>query len=226
MRLAKWVAGVALVGAWGVGEAGAATITSLVQMPARPQKLADFSQFAGSLTGLGGSLDVGPANESPINWTASGPGAMYGNGTFKFLPKGSWDSGMQGYVAALAGSGGWHTMTFEFARHPVAAVGVFLQYKDGGHVVMEALDQSLNVLESFDVTTAAPITATGTNSGAFRGFVRDEDEIYALRIRQDSAVLVDQLVLARIVPVPAAAWAGLALLAGVGMGRVLRRKKA
>jgi hypothetical protein len=80
-------------------------------------------------------------------------------------------------------------MTFQFNSGPVSHVGAFVNYAPDtyapgtGTFLIQALDSNGNVLESYDITTLAPIsTPNQIDAGAFRGISRSTADIAAFRL--------------------------------------------
>ena len=192
----------------------------------------DFSQYA-VCTNAGGPgcappLDVGGLVGQVVNFTATAGinGGSAFNGNFGLLQNGIWDSGRNGY-AELNGVTGF--LRFDFASGPVSAVGAFMNYGTPGlgSAVIRVLGAGDTILESYDLSTDAPIS-TGPGSfdaGAFRGITRGSADIIAVEFL-DALITVDDLTFspsASAVPEPASA---LLLIVGLTAIGCLRRRRA
>jgi hypothetical protein len=81
-----------------------------------------------------------------------------------------------------------------FNDGPVAAVGVFTNYypPSAEMAKIAALDKNMQVLEEYDLDTAAPIVTSGEDdTGAFRGISRQDNEIYHFRVTGDAPAIDD-----------------------------------
>jgi PEP-CTERM motif len=124
------------------------------------------------------------------------------------------------------------SMLFAFNDGPVSAVGGFLNYAVSSllptqDLIITALDSSMAVLESYDLTTLANIiTPSGVNEGAFRGIQRGTSDIAYFQISGGLANALDDLTFisgATTVPEPGTLFLFGLALAGLG---IARRKKA
>lgn len=184
--------------------ARAGLITSAASL-VQPVALVDFSQFPGGFAFGPGPVQVGSLAGLDITWSSTNSvnqgGAVIGSSTYRLGTNGSWTADRVGFVALNAGVG---SMNFVFADGPVAQVGAYLNYapNTGPGVVIAALDQNGNPLESYDLSLAAPIsTPGGLNAGAFRGIQRAEIDIFGFRV-SNSGVALDDLQLSTQVPEP------------------------
>jgi len=189
----------------------------------------DFSEFGGSFLFTSGPVQIGNPVALDIEWFSTNSNAVIGNGGYGLGDNGGWDSGRNGYTGLNTDSG---SMTFQFNDGPVAGVGGFMNYAvpNFGTPTIEVLDQGGAVLESYDILALAPIsTPNGTNEGAFRGIVRPQADIYALRLLNGYDVLDDLTFSAGprepVVPVPTLSTWALMLLAGLlGIAAFTRRR--
>jgi len=190
--------------------ASAALVTSSSSFPPGSQ-VVDFSQFtgAGEVNGTNGPVQVGGLVGVDVEFTCTNSAGYLENTSWGFGTNGSWDSGRSGF-AGVNGTG--FPMVFTFAA-PIAAVGGFMNYDPGyGSVTIEALGAGSTVLESYDLTSAAPISVTGNDNGAFRGIVRQNRDIVAFRVTGAFAG-VDDLAIGAGALIPTLSLAGLAVLA-------------
>jgi hypothetical protein len=192
--------------------AGATLVTS---QTFTPTVTIDFSQFTGGnqYFGINGPVQVGP-NGYDVQFTSVNDEGYLGNyDGWALGGNGQWTAaGRNGYAAVNSGSDG---MTFTFAA-PVSAVGGFMNYfsPPSGPVTIEAIGAGNVVLESYDLTSAAPITAPGDDGGAFRGIVRNTADIVAFRISGNYAT-IDNLAFVSAAAVPTASTWTLVLLATI-----------
>src|SRR5690606_31520264 len=147
-----------------------------------------------------------------ITWSSSLATAVIGSDHYLLGGNGEWDASQ-----TFTGSGDdAAVMTYRFHDGPVSAVGGFVNYGVELNVfikpvLIQALDINGNVLESYDLLTLAPIsTPGGVNDGAFRGIVRDTNDIYAFAV-SGRAIVLDDLTFSRApvtttVPEPATLW--------------------
>ncbi len=170
--------------------ASAALVTSSSGFPAGSLVI-NFSQFTGAaqIEGTNGPVQVGTLVAADVVFTSANTDGYLSNfDGWGLSPNGNWTSAHNGYASVNDNS---NPMVFTFAT-PVAAVGGFMSYQPGdGTVTFEALGAGNVVLETYDLTSAAPISAPGTDGGAFRGIVRPSADIVALRIIGGYAVIDD-----------------------------------
>lgn len=207
-----------------VPAARAALVTSADQLG--NATVIDFSEFSGNWLRTSGPVQIGNPVGRNIEWFTTYGDSVIGNEGYGLSANGSWNSGRQGYTGLNTASG---AMTFRFNDAPVSGVGGFVNYATPGYgaAIIEVLDQNGAVLESYDVTALAPISTPGaTNAGAFRGIVRPQADIYALRLNNSYDVLDDlTFTSAPAVPVPTlSTWAMLLLAGLLGMLGVIRRR--
>lgn len=206
-----------------VNTAQAALITSGASLSST--KVVDFSQFSDYFTFTSGPVEVGGLVGESIQWSSSTPSSVIGTGGYGLASNNYWDEGRGGYTGLNQGYGG--SMVFTFVNELKSAVGGFINYApgNGSPILIEALGDNGNVLESYDLETLAPIfTPFAANDGAFRAIQRATADIRALRV-SNSYVVLDNLTFsnsnATAVPTPAL----LPGLIGLGVG-VLRKRKA
>jgi len=162
--------------------------------------------------GSTGPVQIGEGVGESVWWSATPVGylavdnAAFGN-NYSWIFRG-------GIVASAIVPGGSVTMSFTFADGPVSSAGAFMNYSTGPYngnsgsalVAIEALDSNGNVLESYNLLSVAPITATKVNDGGFRGIVRGNKDIATIRFVSDGRFFaVDDLVFSRIQPKKVAA---------------------
>jgi hypothetical protein len=180
----------------------ASLLTDLSQLPLNHQVI-DLQQFAG--TGYfftDGPQQVGPPGD--VLFTATNPDlSVLGDGSYDLGVNGSWGSPIT-YAAIdfdlLGGDPYSMTFTFDTLMDGVAALMNYRaptqsEINDGisySDVLIEALDSSNGVLESYDITESAPISTPGAlNAGAYRGIVRGAADIQAFRVSNAGAILTN-----------------------------------
>ncbi len=189
-------------------DAFADTSTDDNDVPA-PSQTVDFSQFAGvfdcpsvgligpnAFCSTAGPIQVGDLVFEDITWSSTSTSSLLGNGFYGLaqnLGNGDWDPGRNGYVGTNAAAN-TVVMRFDFNNGAVCAVGGFVNYAPGfgDPFTITALDNGNAVLETFDVSTNAPISTPGAlNDGAFRGIVRATNDIAAIELSGEFDVLDD-----------------------------------
>ncbi len=95
-------------------------------------------------------------------------------------------------------------LIFAFNDGPVSAVGGFMNHAPdlGADLIITAKDSSMNTLETYNVTTLAPIVTMGWNGGAFRGIDRGSNNDISYFVVSGIAPAVDDLSFARNGTVP------------------------
>ncbi|MBT1074882.1 PEP-CTERM sorting domain-containing protein [Geobacter grbiciae] len=114
-----------------------------------------------------------------IEVTSKANSGLYTNfNGWGFMYNGNWGDGKT-YISAFTSTTAADSMIIHFLDGPVSGVGGFMNYAIGaGDLWISALDSSLNVLETYDVTTLADIiTPYSVNAGAFRGIQRTSADI-------------------------------------------------
>lgn len=140
--------------------------------------------------------DVGPVAIAPgITWSAFDNYAQAGwTGVHGLGVNGRWE-GPQPFYGLEVGDGTSRiSMTWAFDA-PVSGVGGLINYAPGAGdlditSVIQVLDSALNILESYDLTSSAPIsTPGGINEGVFLAIDRAGDDISYFRVWNDALVL-------------------------------------
>ncbi len=191
--------------------ASATLVTDSSSFPAGSLVI-DFSQFTGAsqLDGINGPVQVGGLVGADVVFTSTnGAGWLTNFNGWGLVANGTWTAARNGYSGI---NGTADPMSFTFAS-PVSAVGGFMNYAvPYGSVTFEVLGAGNVVLETYDLTSAGPIsTPSGTDAGAFRGIVRSSADIVALRITGGYALL-DDLTFSKATPIPTASRSGLVVL--------------
>lgn len=109
----------------------------------------------------------------------SGQGAVVGQGSYGLSSNGNF-GGNAVYIGVDGGTGFGYLM----GATAYSQMGFFFNYapNSGAAPTISALDQLGNVLEEYDLSTAAPIsTPGGFNQFAFRGITRTTADIYGFR---------------------------------------------
>lgn len=166
-------------------------------------------------------LQIGAGFED-ITASASGDSIVLSTNASTWIlnENGYWGGGMT-YIS----TNGFSTLTFAFNEGPVASVGGFINHSPRTDLIISALDANMNLLETYNITQLANIvTPDGINEGAFRGIVRDSNDIQYFTVTGLAPVLDDfAFYRTTVVPVPGSILlfgAGIVSLIGVG-----RKKK-
>jgi PEP-CTERM motif len=143
-----------------------------------------------------------------IEVTSGNNSGLYTN----FSGWGFWDNGYWGngktYISAFTSSTAADTMMIHFLDGPVLGVGGFMNYaihyaNGFGDLWISALDSSLNVLETYNVTALADIvTPGGVNAGAFRGIQHSSADISYFAITGIAPALDDLTFVLKPAPNP------------------------
>lgn len=121
---------------------------------------------------VGEDLNVSGNPNSGIYVNHTSNWGLVGNGNWNGLP-------LIGADDASPGS-----LIFSFAE-PVSAVGGFMNHApdQGADLIIYAYDANMNLLETYNVTSDAPIVTPGaTNEGGFRGIERNASDIYFFEV--------------------------------------------
>jgi len=135
-----------------------------------------------------------------LTLTAATPSAWVGNSTlnsgYGFGPNGKW------YLPMVAVGTISNSIIFDFNGFTASSVGGFANYDPvGGVPLIEALDASNNVIESYNLAIQYPIdTPDATNAGAFVGISRSEGDIAGFKISGSSLSL--QQLSFKVIPTP------------------------
>lgn len=198
-----------------VPSASADFVTSLGGFPA-PDTLVDFNQFTRRVNGMG-PVQVGTAVGENIIFTSTSASSFVGITTGYLLgANGSWEPSKGPSVGSNTAAP--VTLAFRFNSGPVSSVGAFMNYNADNpqSLIIAALASDGSVLESYDISSLAPIITPGaTDAGAFRGITRATADIAAFTL-SDKAVLLDDLRFSRVAAVPEPS--GLVLLGSGAVG--------
>lgn len=173
-------------------------------------------------TGNNGFGNAGPVVINGFSWTGA-PQVTYGNACYGLAGNGNWScSGNFGWVATNNGNG---SMTVDLGGL-YGFAGFFMNYAPGyGAVSIEALAaDGITVLESYALLSAAPISTSGPNGGAFRGIDRSQSDIEFLRVTGAYSI-VHTLEIGNSAQVPEPGTLSLLGLSLIGLGFARRRKQ-
>jgi hypothetical protein len=195
---------------------------------AAPSTLIDFSQFGSNPSYIftAGPVQVGGlVGEDVVYTSTTSASVIGGQGSYGLGQNGAWNGGRNGYLGI---NSPLDTITLRFNSGPVSGVGGLLNYgPDDGSFIISALASNNSVLETYLVSSLAPIsTPNGSNLGAFRGISRATADIYGFSITGAFGVLDDlrfTRALAGETPEPTS----IALLGmgAIGFARIARRRK-
>lgn len=179
----------------------------------------DFSEFDGSFQFTSGPVQVGASVGDDVEWSSTNSGSVIGNNGYGLASNGSWTSDRIGYVGLNTCCGDAY-MLFNFAQ-AVNGIGGFVNYapRDYGDAFLDVLGDLGQVLETVELNISTPGM---TNAGEFSGFLRDQNDIYGLRL-SGAYIVLDDLEYSRAsVPEP-----GTLALFGLGLAGFgfCRRKK-
>lgn len=181
---------------------------SLITSASGGSTTVDFSQFSGHFSYGSGPVEIGGLVGESITWQANTTfsNSVIGSDPYNLFDNGNWEYGRNGFTGLNEG-GASDYMEYIFNNAPVSSVSGYINYIPDvyGPALIEVLGDVGQVLESYDLTAAAPIsTPSQTNAGAFRGISRGANDIYAFRVSGAYTVL-DDLSFSRNaeIPVPA-----------------------
>lgn len=180
---------------------------SLIQDPASitgPQ-VVTFDQFTGLFRTLG-PVDVGQGvtltgtcqhcSGFDIGWQAVSFGGDNGNGEWTSFQPGTNDAERGGFIV-MNGTQADFTFTFD---QPVDAAAFLFNHGGNQSVVVSALDQQGNTLESWTADTLNLKNVSSgfkTNVGAWAGVSRPQNDIYSFVIADGGGMAVDDLTFSR-----------------------------
>jgi hypothetical protein len=160
-----------------------------------------------------------------LTLTASTPFAIVGNSGldlgYGFGPNGEWFLPMAGVDTSS------DSITFDFNGFSVSSIGGIANYDpiDGAPPLIEALDASNNVIESYNLALQDPInTPGGTNAGVFVGISRSQGDIAGFRIT-GAGIALQQLSF-QAIPAPEPTIWGLLVTGLILLPFTIRKQKA
>jgi hypothetical protein len=159
--------------------ASSALILSLSLIGNAPAALVTTAPSSGSTTVFAGGTDC---NSGPSTGTVSGfPVSANGDACYNYDD--GWGLGANGHWnISLIGDNSAVTLITIDLGGLFGSVGGFMNYApNDGTPMIAALDASLNVLESYDLSSVAPISTTANDDGAFRGISRTGNDIRYFR---------------------------------------------
>lgn len=210
MRVARLVAGMAILAFLSAAPARATVVTSLPDGTLVPIPVVQFVDTFGP-----GPHVFGPS----ITWTSTEGSSVFGWTTgYGFGGNGFWN-GLLGPMAGLNADTG--TMTFQLAS-PALGIGGFIDYAPSTERTsfIAIYDTGFILLESFDLTFTKGFSST--NAGEFLGFVREKPEIGYFTV-SNNFVGITELTLqndSSSVPEP-----GTLLLLGAGIVALATRRR-
>jgi hypothetical protein len=177
------LAGLILAVSFMVNVANAGLITNEI---ADADSFIDFSQFSNFSSS--GPIDIDNDPSKSVIWSTSHSRSGFSWSSYGLASNGSWNnSSMNGYVG-LNTDNGW--MQFSFIDGPVSEFSIFTNYARCGsdpydncfgNMIIQAYDINNGLLESHNINTSAPIV-TASNSGAYRGIARTQNDISYFRL--------------------------------------------
>jgi hypothetical protein len=186
----------------------------------------DFSTQA-TVSSLSGPIQIGVAVGEDITVTGSPNTGLYTNfNGWGLIANGTWGDGMT-YISANDARPG--DLIFSFNDGPVSAVGGFMNHAPGrgSDLLISVLDEFMNVLESYNITTMANIvTPGGLNAGGFRGIDRLGQADISYFVVTGYVQVLDDLTFARAESVPEPGTLALLGIGLFGMGLARRNKKS
>ncbi len=172
-----------------------ALVTNLQNFPA--PSVVDFAQFQTTNTFGPGPVEVGETIGESVIWTANTHQSLIvstSNGSYGLGANGVWAAPMSFAGVNNQTDGETNSMRFTFKRGPVRGVGGTINYVPNNPAAFRfakitALDTNGAVVETYDLMSVAPIA---TNAGAFRGILRDNDDIAAFEL-SNAVMTIDDL---------------------------------
>jgi PEP-CTERM motif-containing protein len=162
--------------------------------------------FLGPSSGTVGAFPVTATNNACYN----------DDNPYHFYANGDW------LMSVVGDNSGVTVITFNLMGD-YASIGGFMNYAPGyGTPIIAALDSSMNLLESYDLSVAAPIsTPGGNNAGAFRGISRPTADIRYFEISGSRIAIHDLTTAGAEAPEPGT----FVLIGAGGIALAWRRKR-